>query len=316
MTDTLHHLLARELARPDCALSMGCFGALAEFHDGAACPLPDGDLGARSAHGAYRLDLRLGHELVPCAYEALGAAGGWQVGIALTVSRRRHGGPGRRVLTELGADDEALADGARAARLFDLGVGAPNVEYCVRSTDPTLLEHLRRHVGERVCVAGHPLLDILVAASPHRVVRSAAGRIEIYQAIDRHRTPDGPHTHLLPDLLVSGRTHAANLPLPRGTMPVLTLHPPHPLRDAHGRARPFDRAVKADFDAVLERYGEAAYRAEKARLRAALGTGLAPTAYAPPTSRPARLALRIGLRQMRHETADAVSAAWHARFRP
>ena len=41
----------------------------------------------------------------------------------------------------------------------------------------------------------------------------------------RERTPDGPHTHVLPQLI--GTPDATLSQLPVGTLPVLTLYPAH-----------------------------------------------------------------------------------------
>ena len=42
----------------------------------------------------------------------------------------------RAVLTELGADTQALREQDRGASLFDLGLGALQVDVCVRAIDP------------------------------------------------------------------------------------------------------------------------------------------------------------------------------------
>ena len=81
----------------------------------------------------------------------------------------------------------------------------------------------------------------MLRLSPHRVLVGPCGRIEVYQTIPPvdGRSPDGPHTHVLPKLLRAGRTHAANLPIPDGLVPCLTIHPSRPDPDhamiaAHG----------------------------------------------------------------------------------
>jgi hypothetical protein len=55
---------------------------------------------------------------------------------------------------------------------------------------------------------GNPAMGMILAANPHRVFISRLGRIEVYQPIPppSGKSPEGPHTHVLPRLLKSGRT--------------------------------------------------------------------------------------------------------------
>ena len=314
---TLLQFIHTELSTHHCAVSIGCLGAIAEFHDETATvTLADDDtLTGASPRGALRLRLRDGASAI--AYEALSAHDdAWQYGIALTARGRGSRGPSRTVLTELGPDRDAIRSSDRAQLLFDLGVGMPNVDYCVRTADAALIARLRADCGQRVTITGNALIEALIDASPHRVALSPLARIEVYQAIDRHRTPSGPHTHLLPDLLARRRTHAANLPLPAQTLPLVTLHPENPLFDRNGHRRPFAPTAYARFQTTLERHGVPAYVEEKQRLRAALVTGVVPERYVRPRTRAGRLALRIALRQLAHDGVDAATGAmWRAHFR-
>ena len=309
-------LLREQLDNHRAAVSIGGFGALAEFEDEDARFAPgDGALDAVSARGGCRVHAHGNFAVL--AYEMRSAQlDSWQYGIALTVSAAREAGPVRMVLTELGPDSAALRADDSEAVLFDLGVGLPNVEYCVRSADGAVIDTLRRYCGTAVAAAGHPLLEHLIDCSPHRVARSAAGRIEVYQRIDRHHTPSGPHTHLLPALLARRRTHSANIPVPRGRLPVLTLHPEHPLRDRDGERRAFARGAFTRFEDLLARHGPPGHVEEKARLRCAVTGGSDPQAYVPPRSRSGRLAMRIALRQLPHELPGAPGLdAWLSRWR-
>lgn len=134
---------------------------------------------------------------------------------------------GRTVLTELGPDPEAIRPEDDGALLFDLGIGLGTVEACIRTRVPALVEALRAAEGRALFEAG-PALGAMLAHGPHRVFRSALGRIEVYTPIPPAdgRSPDGPHTHVLPKLLAHRRTHAANVPIPEGLVPCLSLHPP------------------------------------------------------------------------------------------
>lgn len=311
LADALLDVVESQLRDHRAAASIGCLGALAEFHEPDAIhqrPAPH-RLVARSRRGALAIEFS-GDEAL-CAYEAPSAHGdAWQYGLAVLAPGRR--GAAREALTELGPDHDALDETARDAVLFDLGLGMPNVDYCVRVSDPHLLATLREHRGECVTASGHPLQAALVAASPPRVVISPVARIEVYQPIARDRTPEGSHTHLLPDLLARRRTHPANLPLPPRALPLLTVHPQNPLFDEHGERRGFDVAAFARFERLLAAHGLPDYVAAKAGQRARLMTdGVA--ALPRPATRLARAALRAVLRQAPHldATVHAADASAH-----
>lgn len=311
-------LLSTSLGDRRCGFSVGGFGSLAEFQDEELQVLStSGHLWtAASKHGALQIDPRVPAGTL--AYEALAAAPDtWQHGICLWGPVEQYRMNARTVLTELGADTAAVFDADRAQLLFDLGAGLPNVDFCLRTAEPALIALLRRYVGQAVISDGHPVLEAVIDASPQRVAVSRLARIEVFQRIDRHRTPYGPHTHLLPALLSRRRTHSANIPLPSGGVPLLTLHPEHPLHDAEGRRRPFQRAAYERFERVLERFGDRRYTAEKARLRTAIERGDSPQAHAPARTRSGRLAQRVTLRQLPHTVADPSAVLpWQAHFRP
>src|SRR5262249_34437006 len=117
---------------------------------------------------------------------------------------------------------------------------------------------LRRHVGKSVFAADSGAMAVILSANPHRVFVSGVGRVEVFQRIPPPdgTSPEGPHTHVLPKLLASGRTHAATEPLPSGWVPCAYCYPPHPMRDGQGHKRPFDAGSHFAFQAMLERYGD------------------------------------------------------------
>lgn len=311
-------LIADELRDPCCGFSIGCLGALAEFQDPGACApaaTGNGALAASSDRGAIRIESAVSASAV--AYEALSSAkDAWQCGIVLVTAPDASSGRTREVLTELPPDADAIRECDRQSLLFDLGVGMPNVDYCIRTDDADLIGFLRHHAGTPVATDGHPVLERIVDASPHRVAVSAIGRIEVYQRIDRHKTPSGPHTHLLPDLLSKRRTHSANIPVPKGSLPLLTVHPDNPLTDAEGRRKPFARYAFDAFENIMSAHGVPHYVAEKRRLRAAVADGLAPGEYRKPGTRLGRLAMRIALRQLPHLPPQGADiGAWVKAFR-
>ena len=161
----------------------------------------------------------------------------------------------RTVLTELDVDREALRPEHRGSTLFDLGLGALQADLCVRIDDQDVVARLRGHCGRSVFDPANPAMGLLLATNPHRVFISRIGRIEVYQPIPpaSGKSPDGPHTHVLPKLLKSRRTHAATEPIPEGWIPFCAhLYPGHPVRDA---SDPFDAAGHDSFQRMIERFG-------------------------------------------------------------
>jgi hypothetical protein len=141
----------------------------------------------------------------------------------------------------------------RPGTLVDLGLGVGHLEACIRTTDADLIDRC-----EAADALDGRLVAAILAAGAARVFRSAVARIEVETPIPPAdgESPLGPHTHLLPPLLAHRRTHAATDPIPDGLVPVASVFPPHPCRDALGRAHPYDPATDADFDAVMARFGD------------------------------------------------------------
>lgn len=279
---------------PDAGWSVGTFGGLAEF-------LRDPDEPAEIVHIPGRatvvtprggVDVHLTDDVVPVAWERR-AGESWSQALALCLFMPSGG---RSVITELGPDAGALRDQDRRAVLVDLGVGAPHLEACVRTSDAALLAALR-------AAEGRPLAEVdsvaaaLVEAGPHRVFRTSVARLEVFTPIPppTGTSPEGPHTHLLPRLLARGRTHAATDPIPPGYVPAATVHLPHPTRTVDGRhitPRP-ERHRRAQ--EVLARYGDPEATAAKAAVVEALAASAAPPSWA--LAREYRSTVELALRQ-------------------
>ncbi len=237
-------VIHQHLLIPDSGWSIGTFGALAEFSRGAEEPadIARTDDGGRvaTARGALRVGLKNGVRVVACE-----APGGHGHGPTRSVAFCLPEGAGcvhrRAVLTEVGPDEDAIRPQHRESILFDIGLGVPHVDFCLRTDDAALIAEIRRSAGEPILEPGNRVLAAITEATPHRVCISALGRIEVYQHIPspRHhlRTPEGPHTHLLLRLLKAGRGHAADTPIPPGFVACLTLYPVSPPADRRGRRR-------------------------------------------------------------------------------
>jgi len=306
MTASVEHLVAQQMACASSSWSIGGFGAIAEFHHVAGIHEVRSPTSVVTPLGAISL---IPHtELRAIAYEIPAQrADYWHHGIVfcLPEGAARIAAPGR--VAALGPDTGALVPEDASCSLYDLGVGASTFRFCVRTRDPGLCAALDAAVGRPFPDAAATLVPRLIASSPARVALCAIGRIEVYQpiALPEGRTPDGPHTHLIPQLLRSTHTHSRNVPVPVGWLPVATAYPAHPLADAAGQRKPFNRDEHFGFQALLERFGAHESLRAKGAVVDAVRSGLTPEPGRLPGGRHARLAARVGLRQLLH-TASAL----------
>jgi len=323
MADLLE-FLAAQVADNEVAWSLGTFGALAEFMRSADEPVALDRAGGRISAVTTRGGLCIvQHPHVrPVASESL-TTESWSHRVALCLPETDCAMSGRTELSEVGRDREALREEDRAAILFDLGLGALQADFYVRSDDPDIVAALRGCTGKSIFSPGSGAMKVILATNPHRVFVSRLGRIEVYQPIPpaAGKSPTGPHTHVLPKLLAHGRTHSANEPLPPGWIPCAHFYPSHPSRDQFGkRRRCFQAEHHAAFQALLARYGEPRRFALKQRVIDSVMSGDAPSAIAIDDDRFARATVRVALRQLRaSEQSPATLAAWlsaHERAEP
>jgi hypothetical protein len=316
-------LMRQFLADEEAGWNIATFGALAEFHHVEGDPAPaviatDAGGAVITARGGMRMAAVAGVRAV--AYESLGRPPhGWSHALAFCLPKAAAVMGERVVLTELRPDWDSLRDADRGAVLFDMGLGAPHLDFCIRTKDPALIGILRRAAGRSVLEPASPAMAAIIAASPHRVCLSRLGRIEVYQPIPPPvpgaRSPMGPHTHVLPELLKHRRTHSANALIPDGWLAALNLHPAHPVFTRLGEARPFDAVAHAAFQALLRAYGPSDIVAEKERIARAVLAGEEPHAYSAASTRAARNAARVMLRQMLHTHSEATALPrWLAAF--
>jgi hypothetical protein len=312
-TDFLDLLIAR-LADTETGWSLGTFGAIAEFTrdaDEPATTIRAGDgVAAVTARGGIRIKARA--DLRAIASESL-TPSAWNQRVALCLPQSACAMSGRKTLAEVGSDSNALRPEDRSAALFDLGLGALQIDACVRSADPEVIAGLRNCVGTSVFSPGNGAMRVILASNPHRVFVSRIGRIEVYQPIPSPdgKSPEGPHTHVLPKLLSGGRTHAATEPIPAGWIPCAHFYPPNPLRDVNGDSRPFRRECHDAFQALLSRYGIPRLFDIKVRVAEAVRAGEQPSKLHLSNDRHSRATLRVTLRQLKAtERMSAALAAW------
>ena len=245
-------LLRGALADSETGWTFGSFGALAQFRRDpgeAVMPLPDGRLGHVTRRGA--IILTPCPALRPLAYETAFASG-WSHAVALCLPEEACAMAGRDALTELGPDREAAREEDRHAILFDLGLGLRAVDACLRVSDPALLALLRAR--------DEPTLAQVIADQPV-VFLTRIGRIEVYPQPED--APRDKRVFIEKQVLRAKRTHPATAPIPGGYVPCGALHPPHPCKDAQGRAIPFTRPRYDAFQALLDIWGDPALVAAK-----------------------------------------------------
>jgi hypothetical protein len=304
------------MANAETQWSLGTFGAIAEF-------MRDPDEAVTLSRGKTFLSaitLRGGIRIEPLADMRLFAfetttRESWSHCIALCLSEDRSAMSQRTVLTEIGPDTGALRKEDCEAILFDLGIDGLQTDLYVRVPASDMITQLRAHTGRPLLEPGNPAMAVMLALNPHRVFVSRLGRIEVFQPIPpaHGKSPEGPHTHVLPNLLHHRRTHAATEQIPDGWVPCAHLYPAHPARDALGRSRPFDPARHDAFQNMLRMFGDPKLVELKQRVVAAIAAGEDPFVVPVTDHRFVRTNVRVALRQLKAARPELPSlAAWLA----
>jgi len=307
-------LLSNLAADPATGWSIGSFGVAGEFmrdpDEPASVRRDDRLIEIVTPRGAMRI---IGEEpLRAVAWDSLSADGeSWGHGMAVCTPAPR---TPHRAIYPLGIDHRALRPEDRAHRLFGLGVGHGAVDMAVRTDDGGLIAAMEAAEG-RPFIGDAVLMGHVLRAQPHRVLLSPIGRIEIFQSVPPPdgKSPEGPHTHLLPGLVTKDRPHSSNIPIPAGWQSVLNIHPRSPWRNALGERHDYRPEVDAAFAPLLARYGLEEDHAVEQNLRAAIQWGAEPGPADWPDTRRGRTKARIVLRRMAAD-GDSRVAPWRAAF--
>jgi len=289
--------------------SMGSFGAIAEFTwdqgEYIQC-FNDGRVGRISPRGAIALNLH--EKLKPIAYETLRKhSERWGQAIAFCLPEDIAKRQARKVLTEIGQDVLALQKSHQQHVLFDMGLDQSFVDVCIRTNDPHLITRLRQACGVSLFAKNNTVMQDIIQAGPTRVFITNIGRAEVYQPIGIDKSPEGPHTHVLPKLLATKRTFSANTPIPAGWLPMLTLHAANPCVDKLGKAKPFELKTFRQFQACLQEWGARDYLAQKNACWEALAKQMPVDEFPKGINKQLRVAIRIAIRQYQHCHYDGSS---------
>ncbi len=315
---TIQELLTTSIDDARHGWSVGTFGAVGEFvRDVGEPALRARDGGAETIvteRAALRVTPRDDVKVV--AYDTLGSDGEtWGQSVAFCMPKPADDAQG--AVRALGPDRDAIRPEDRDALLFDMGVGQGLVRFCARTRDPELIAALQAMEGKPLLSPeGAAVGAAVLKAQPHRVLLSPLARVEVYAPIPAPgaQSPEGPHTHLLPRLIASGRTHAANAPIPQGLQPVLMFHPRSPWRDMMGKRTDFDASLDQLFEGLLEAYALPEDRAVRASTEKAVEGGADPAAYAWPDTRRGRIQARITLRRLAQRKGAETVAKWRSLY--
>jgi len=292
-------LLADLALDPGNGWSIGSFGAIGEFVRDADEPATihraENLLEIRTDRGGMRLSPA--QDLTPIAWDSLSSDGeSWGQHFGFCVPQPA---TPSRVIRDLGIDCEAIRPEDRACRIFDMGVACGAVMMLMRSADPAFIAAMERHVGQNLLSVPEIFAETL-RAQPHRILISPAGRIEVYQSVPAAdgKSPEGPHTHLIANILSKHRAHGANTPIPDGLQSALNCHPRSPWRSILGERHPFRPEIDAAFAPLLGRFGLAEDAKIEAWLHATLDAGATPESADWPATRRGRTKARILLRRL------------------
>jgi hypothetical protein len=304
------------MADPDASWSLGTFGAIAEFVRDKDEPVElktsENSISAVTRRGGIRIT---GQPTIRLIASESTTRESWNHRVAVCLPTDQCAMNRNAVLKELGPDKDALREQDRTSVLFDLGLDALQADLCVRVADLDVVKKLRACVGRSVFEANNTAMAVIFASSPHRVFISRLGRVEVFQMIPPPggKSPEGPHTHVLPKLLNLKRTHTATEPIPDGIVPCVHVYPAHPAKNALGQKRPFDVARHDAFQNILRCYGVPSLVDFKSKVFAAVNADIPPTEFRIPAQRFAKTTVRVALRQLHASvTQPSTLAGWSA----
>lgn len=225
-TEEIRNFVLSSLSNREGTWVMGIVGALAGFKAGNCAPnrvdCIDETVISYTQNGAIRL--LINDNVRALTFDTLN--GNSSPRVVLAVKRDRGRLPMSTSVADLGDDPNPLIQD-NGQRLFDLGLGRKEARFCVRVNKSTSERILNACIGITFSDALPRITRPLLDDSPTRVVETALGRIEVQGQIppSNASSPVGPHTHLSPNHLSSGRTLPIGMELPRSYLPGAIFYP-------------------------------------------------------------------------------------------
>lgn len=292
-------LLKAIVADPKFEVSIGAYGAVGQvareprlFVDAASDQVV-------AATETSIVSLRRHAGLRTIAFEMLSSdPEGWNSAIAMCLPERDARMSAR---TQVTMDTDSIFEANRKKYTYDIGVGKPYADICVRAASGNINEGVS-------CQRNSDFLSrILERDDCVWIFDTALGRIE---------TRDRRRRHLVPQLLATDDTHSRTAPIPAGFVPVGYAFPPNPrhpeTEDALG--------THFLFQDLLERFGVPELVKLKRRVERALDVAepvaILETLLGHP-GRPTRMeidCIRVALRQRRWLRGGQRSTEWEEAF--
>ncbi len=292
--------LSDAIADPTNELSFGAFGAIGLFRpDGEPPRLSSDERGIVADMSATSLRVERRTNFHPVAFEILSSdPTRWNHGIALCLPAAEAMSCERSVITNLGADRDAIRVQDRSRDLVDLGLAVRFADICIR-TAGSRCEGLVS--GQRLTPVD--ACDLVARDDLECIFLTGLGRLE---------TRDPGRRFIDPRLIGSGRTHAATTPIPPGFVPCGYVFPFNPARTKI--ELPFDVGAHRRFQILFARFGPPELVALKKFVEAELARGTGPGSFEPPPDRHSLASLRVTLRQHRRMFPERDISDWLARF--
>lgn len=149
-------------------------------------------------------------------------------------------------------------DGQDKGELWDLGIGNETLDACIIAKD-THTNNLLRQKEEEHILDDPNFLRGLVECSPVRLFKSKFAFIKVRQKIPQENKDevDGPHTHLLPPIIKSGKH--LQTPIPDNMIPIIQADPFGSVIDGNGSFHKWMGFEQDKFQNFLQKYGDSHY---------------------------------------------------------
>ena len=146
------------------------------------------------------------------------------IAFAVPIGRTMPAGPA--ALTDLGPDSGGLLPRDAGGRRFDMGLGRRSARFTIRCSD-TLASAIAPHGGTPWPGCLGRIGRAVLGESPVRVIEAPCVRAEVDAVIPPPggASPDGPHTHLMPDHIAQGFDTPPTVPLPKGYVLSVLFYP-------------------------------------------------------------------------------------------